>query len=158
MLIHQRSVSALLIILLLSEVSLAKDVHDWNNVRILDIGSTIEVKTKSGEKYEGKIDFAAPDSLSIVVKVPRVMQQIIKLRRDEIKEVRTKISRGVSTALGAGMGLAIGIGLGQIADSKPGYNEDPGAGKLVGGILGFFLGVAAGAALGFISKKVYEAP
>lgn len=155
----QRSLSALLVVLCLSQISFAKNnLHDWNNVRVIDIGSTIAVKAKSGEKYEGKIDFATPDSLSIVVKVPRVMQQIIKLRRDEIKEVRTKISRGVSTALGAGIGIGVGIGLGQIADSKPGYNEDPGAGKLAGGIVGFFLGVAAGAAIGFGSKKIYEAP
>jgi len=155
----QRPLSALLVVLCLSQISLAKNnVHDWNNVRIIDIGSTIVVKTKQGEKYEGRLDFAAVDSLSIVVKVPRVMQQIIKLHRDEIKEVRTKISRNVSTALGAGIGLGIGIGLGQIADSKPGYNEDPGAGKLAGGIVGFFLGVAAGAAIGFGSKKIYEAP
>lgn len=154
----QRSLSALLVVLCLSQVSLARNVHDWNNVRILAIGSTIAVKTKSGEKYEGKIDFAAPDSLSIVVKVPRVMQQIIKLRRDEIKEVRTKISRGASTAIGAAIGLGVGIGLGQIADSKDKYGEDPGLGKFVGGLLGVLWGAVGGMAIGFGSKKIYEAP
>jgi hypothetical protein len=148
----------LLVILLLADASLARDVHDWNNVRILDIGSTIVVKTKQGEKYEGKLDFATVNSLSIVVNVPRVMQQVISLRRDEIKEVRTKLSRGVSTAIGAGIGLGVGIALGQIADSKDRYSEDPGLGKLAGGMLGLLWGAVGGAAIGFGSRKVYEAP
>lgn len=157
--IRKRSISALLVILLLSELSFAKsNVHDWNNVRILDIGSTIVVKTKQGEKYEGKIELATVSSLSIVVTVPRVMRQVIDFRVDEIKEVRTKLSRGASTAIGAGIGLGIGIGLGQIADSKDKYGEDPGLGKFVGGLLGVLWGAVGGMALGFGSKKVYEAP
>lgn len=157
--ISKRSISALLVILLLSELSFAKsNVHDWNNVRILDIGSTIVVKTKQGEKYEGKIELATVSSLSIVVTVPRVMRQVIDFRVDEIKEVRTKLSRGASTAIGAGIGLGIGIGLGQIADSKDKYGEDPGLGKFVGGLLGVLWGAVGGMAIGFGSKKVYEAP
>lgn len=157
--VRQRSISALLIILFLSEIGFAKsDVHDWNNVRILEIGSTVVVKTKNGEKYEGKINFASLDSLSIVVKVPRVMQQVIKLRKDEIKEVRARLSRGVSTAIGAGIGLGVGIALGQIADSKDKYGEDPGLGKFVGGLVGVLWGSLGGMAIGFGSKKVYEAP
>lgn len=156
---RQRPVSVLLVVLLLSQISLAKNnVHDWNNVRILDIGSTIVVKTKQGEKYEGKLDLATVDSLSIAVTVPRVMRQVIDLRKDEIKEVRTKLSRGASTAIGAGIGLGVGIGLGQIADSKDKYGEDPGLGKLVGGMLGILWGALGGGAIGFGSKKVYEAP
>lgn len=157
--IRKRSISALLVILLLSQLSFAKsNVHDWNNVRILDIGSTIVVKTKQGEKYEGKIELATVSSLSIAVTVPRVMRQVIDLRVDEIKEVRTKLSRGASTAIGAGIGLGIGIGLGQIADSKDKYGEDPGLGKFVGGLLGVLWGAVGGMAIGFGSKKVYEAP
>src|SRR5258707_15636194 len=105
----QRPLSALLVVLCLSQISLGKNnVHDWNNVRIIDIGSTIVVKTKQGEKYEGRLDFAAVDSLSIAVTVPRVMRQVISLRKDEIKEIRTRISRGVSTAIGAGIGIGVG--------------------------------------------------
>ena len=156
---RQRSISVLLVVLLLSEINLAKsNVHDWNNVRILDIGSTIVVKTKQGEKYEGKLDLATVDSLSIVVKVPRVMQQVISLRRDEIKEVRTKLSRIAEAGLGAGIGLGVGIGLGAIADSKDKFGEDPGLGKFVGGLLGVTLGAALGGGIGFGSRKIYEAP
>jgi hypothetical protein len=155
----QRSLSALLVVLCLSQISLAKNnVHDWNNVRIIDIGSTIVVKTKQGEKYEGKLDLVTVNSLSIAVTVPRVMRKVIDLRKDEIKEVRTKLSRGASTAIGAAIGLGVGIGLGQIADSKDKYNEDPGLGKLVGGLVGVLWGALGGGVIGFGSKKIYEAP
>lgn len=155
----QRSLSVLLVVLCLSQVSIAKsNVHDWNNVRIIDIGSTVVVKTKQGEKYEGKLDLATATSLSIVVTVPHVMRQAIDLRKDEIKEVRTKLSRGASTAIGAAIGLGVGIGLGQIADSKDKYGEDPGLGKLTGGLVGVLWGALGGGIIGFGSKKIYEAP
>lgn len=155
----KRSLSALVVVLCLSQISLAKNnVHDWNNIRIIDIGSTIVVKTKQGEKYEGKLELATVNSLSIEVTVPRVMRKVIGLRKDEIKEVRTKLSRGASTAIGAAIGLGVGIGLGQIADSKDKYGEDPGLGKFVGGLLGVLWGAVGGIAIGFGSKKVYEAP
>jgi hypothetical protein len=134
------------------------NLHDWNNVRILELGTTIVVKTKQGEKYEGTLDSADDDSLSIFVSVPRVMRQLIKLRKDEIREVRKKLSRVVSGAIGAGIGLGIGIGLGQIADSKDKYGEDPGLGKAVGGLLGVLFGAVIGAGTGFGTRKVYEAP
>lgn len=155
----QRLLSVLLPILLFSEITLAKtNINDWNNVRIVEIGSTIIAKTKQGETYEGTLDFAAVDSLSIVVNVPHVMRRVIQLKRDEVQEVRTKLSRVVSGALGSGIGLGIGIGLGQIADSKDKYGEDPGLGKAVMGSLGLILGAAIGGGLGFGSKRIYEAP
>lgn len=156
---RNRFVSALLVVLLLSQISPAKNnVNDWNNVRLLDIGSTIVVKTKQGEKYEGRLELATANSISIAVTVPRVMRQVIDLRKDEIKEVRRKLSRGASAATGAAIGLGVGIGLGQIADSKDKYNEDPGLGKVVGGFLGILWGAAVGGVIGFGSRKVYEAP
>ncbi|PYT08494.1 MAG: hypothetical protein DMF60_04650 [Acidobacteria bacterium] len=155
----QRPVSVLLSIFLLSEFALAKtNIKDWNNVRILEPGSTIVVKTKQGEKYEGTLDVATVNSLSVIVTIPRVMRRVIDLRRDEIKEVRTKLPRFASTAIGAGVGLGIGIGLGAIADSKDKAGEDPGLGKLTFGFTGVLLGSVFGGAVGFGSKKIYEAP
>lgn len=155
----QRSVSALLAIFLFSECAFAKtNTSDWNNVRILDNGSTIVVKTKQGEKYEGTLDGTTVNSLSIVVNVPRVMRRIIDLRKDEIKEVRTKLPRYASTLIGTGLGLGVGIGLGAIADSRDKYGEDPGLGKIIMGFTGVLLGSVLGGGFGFGSKKVYEAP
>ena len=156
---RQRPLSVLLVILLLSQLSLAKtNTHDWNIVRILELGSTIVVKTKQGERYEGKLENAALDSISIVVDVPRVMRQVIKLPKDEIKEVLAKLSPVVSGAIGSGIGLGVGIGLGQIIDSKDKYGEDPGLGKGVMGFLGLMFGAVVGSRVGFGNRKVYEAP
>jgi len=156
---YRRPVSILLAIFLFSDFASAKaNINDWNNVRILESGSTIVVKTKRGEKYEGTLDVASRDSLSMVVTIPRVMRRVIDLRKDEIKEVRTKLSRFASTAIGAGVGLGVGIGLGAIADSKDKYGEDPGLGKLVLGFTGVLLESALGGAFGFGSRKIYEVP
>jgi len=142
-----------------SEFALAgTDIHDWRNVRNLELGSTVVVKTKQGERYEGTLDYAAPDSISIVVNVSRVMRQVIKVPKDEVKEVRAKLSRIASSVIGGGIGLGVGIGLGQIIDSKDKYGEDPGLGKSVMGILGLAFGAAIGSELGFGKKKVYVAP
>lgn len=155
----QRSFSVLFVILLSAQVALAKsDIHDWRNVRALELGSTIVVKTKQGEKYEGTLDYAAVDSISIVINVPRVIRQVIKLPRDDVKEVRAKLPRIASTLIGAGIGLGVGIGLGQIIDSKDKYGEDPGLGKAVMGFLGLTFGAALGHGIGFGKRKVYEAP
>lgn len=155
----RRLVSALLAIALLSQFTFAKtNTNDWNNVRILRPGSTIVVKTKHGDKYEGILDVATVNSLSMVVKVPRVMRRVIDLNRDEIKEVRTRLSRSASTAIAAGIGLGVGIGLGAIADSKDKYGEDPNLGKLSLGVVGVLLGSVLGGAFGFGCRKVYEAP
>ena len=142
---YRRSLAVLIAVCVLSELALAKNnINDWNNVRILEIGSTIVVKTKQGEKYEGKLDLATVDSLSIVVTVPHVIRRVIDLRKDEIREVRTKLPRVASTAIGAGIGLGVGVGLGQIIDSKDKFGEDPGLGKFVGGFVGTLLGAAVG--------------
>jgi hypothetical protein len=154
----RRSLSVLLLVLLFTQLTFAKnDIHDWRNVRTLELGSTIVVKTKQGEKYQGTLDYAGLDSISIVVNVPRVMRQVIKVPRDDVKEVRAKLSRMASSALGGGIGLGVGLGLGQIIDSKDRNGEDPGLGKAVMGFLGLILGAALGRDIGFGKKKVYEA-
>ena len=153
------TLSVLLLVLLFSSHTFAKtDIHDWNNVRVLQLGSTIVVKTKQGERYEGTLDYAGLDSISIVVNIPRVMRQVIRVPRDEVKEVRAKLSRIASGAIGAGIGLGVGLGLGQIIDSKDKYGEDPGLGKTVMGFFGVLFGAAIGHGVGFGKKKVYESP
>jgi hypothetical protein len=125
---------------------------------VLQLGSTIVIKTKLGEKYEGKLDYAGLDSISIAVTVPGVMRQVIDIKKDEVKEVRAKLPRAASSAIGAGIGLGVGLGLGQIIDSKDRYGEDPGLGKFVMGFLGVLFGAAIGRDIGFGKRKVYQAP
>ncbi|HEX8091623.1 MAG TPA: hypothetical protein VF762_22410, partial [Blastocatellia bacterium] len=72
-------------------------------MRILEAGTTVVVKTKTGEKYEGNLKSVKADSLSVVVDVSRVVRQVIEIRRDEVREIKTKLSRVASTAIGAGV-------------------------------------------------------
>jgi small nuclear ribonucleoprotein (snRNP)-like protein len=158
MLKGRRLFSAFIVLSLVCRVAVAgNNLGDWNNVRILEAGATVVVKTKAGEKYEGNLKSVKSDSLSVVVDVSRVVRQVIEIRRDEVKEVRTKLPRAASAAIGAGLGLGLGVGLGAIADSRDKYGEDPGLGKAVFGSLGLLLGSLAGTAMSF-GKKVYEAP
>lgn len=160
MLRSRRLFSAFLVLSLMSQLAVAKNnLGDWNNVRILEVGTKIVVKTKAGEKYEGDLKSAGADSLSVAVNVSQAMRQVIEIRRDEVKEVKTRLSRIASTAVGAGVGLGVGLGLGALVDLKDKYGEDPGLGKAIFGSLGFLIGSAAGRGLPqFLGRKVYEAP
>jgi hypothetical protein len=140
-------------------MSLAKE-SSWNNVRILDPGTNIVVKTRLGEKYEGKLKGATADSISVVV-VSGATSQIITLRKDEVKEVRKKrMPRLVSTLLGAGVGMGAGLGTGAIADAKwnPPGTDDPGLFKGIFGTLGLYIGTGIGLGVSFRNNRVYEAP
>jgi small nuclear ribonucleoprotein (snRNP)-like protein len=159
MLKSRKLLSAFIALSLLSQVAFAKNnLSDWNNVRILDIGTTIVVKTKAGERYEGRLKKVEADSLAVVVEVSRAMRRVIDIRRDEVKQIRTKLSRTASVVVGTAVGVGVGITLGAIADSKDRYGEDPGLGKSVGALLGLLFGSIAGTGLSLSGRKVYEAP
>src|SRR5262247_3358117 len=133
--IRGRNISVLIVVCLLSQsvVAKTKQVNDWNNVRILEIGSFIVVKTKRGEHFEGKFEMATVSTLSIAVDVSTAMRRVIDLPKDDVKEVRKRMPRAASAALGTAVGLGAGIGIGAIVDSKDKYHEDPGLGKFVFG-------------------------
>ena len=159
MLNHRRLLASLLMLCCAAQLVAAKQkLQDWNNVRILEPGDPIIVKTQAGEKYEGEFKEATINSLAVVVSIPQVMRRVITLRKDEVLEVRRKMSRVTSTALGAGIGLGVGVGLGAIADAKDKYGEDPGLMKGVLGFIGLTFGAAIGMRHGFFSKRIYYAP
>ena len=159
MLKSRKLLSVLIALSFLSQVAFAKtNVNDWNNVRILDTGTTIIVKTKAGERYEGRLKSAEADSLAVLVEVSRAMTRVIDIRRDEVKQIRARLSRTSSIVLGTAVGVGVGVTLGAIADSKDRYGEDPGLGKSMGLLLGLLFGSVAGTGLSLSGKKVYEAP
>jgi hypothetical protein len=158
MLKQRRLFSSLLILCLLSQFAIARDnLSDWNNVRILEIGTSIVVKTKAGEKYEGDLKRTTADSLTIVIQNPYSTRQTIDLKKDEVKEIRTRLSRITSTLIGTGIGTGAGIGIGAAFDARDRYSEDPGLGKFVFGFLGLAVGMAVGTHLKFTGKKIYQA-
>ena len=158
MLKQRKIFSTLLILCLLSQFAVAKNnLSDWNNVRILEIGTTILVKTKAGEKYEGDLKRTTADSLTIVIQPPYSTRQTLDLKKDEVKEIRTKLSRVTSTLVGTVVGTGAGIGIGAAVDSRDRYGEDLGLGKVVFGFLGLVFGTAIGTRLKFNGKKIYQA-
>jgi hypothetical protein len=143
----------------MSQLAVAgSNLSDWNNVRILEVGTTIIVRTKAGERYEGDLKSVKVDSLSLMVNVSRLMRQVIEVRRDEVREVKTRLSRMASSAIGASIGLGVGIGIGAIVDLRDKYGEDPGLGKGIFGSLGLLAGSVAGRELPLFGKKVYQSP
>lgn len=159
MLKYRRLLSSLLVLCCAAQLVAAKpNLQDWNNVRILDPGDLIIVKTQAGEKYEGEYKDATANSLEVVVSIPRAMRRVITLRKDEVKEVRRKQSRVASTAIGGGIGLGVGVGLGAIADAKDKYGEDPGLMKGVLGFAGLMFGLGIGMHNSFFNKRIYYAP
>lgn len=158
MLKQKRFFSSLLILCLLSQFAAAKNnLSDWNNVRILEIGTTVVVKTKAGEKYEGDLKRTTADSMTIVLQGSYRTRQTIDLKKDEVKEVRTKLSRVTSTLIGTGVGTGIGIGIGAGIDARDRYGEDLNLGKAVFGFLGLVFGTAVGTRLNLTGQKVYQA-
>ncbi|MGA9768942.1 MAG: hypothetical protein WBV94_07875 [Blastocatellia bacterium] len=155
---QQRIFSSLLVLCLLSPFAVAgNNLSDWNNVRILEIGTRVVVKTKAGEKYEGDLKRATADSMTIVIQDPYSTRQTIDLKKDEVKEIRTKLSRIASTLIGTGAGLGAGVAIGASFDAKYKSSEDPGLGKIVFGFLGLVFGTAVGTRLKFNGKKIYQA-
>ena len=153
-------VGSLVILVLIAPLSLAK-ARDWSSVRILDPGTSIVVRTKSGERYEGKFKEATADTIAIVVQASGAAGQVITLRMIEVKEVSKKrMPRIASTLLGTGIGMGAGIGVGAIADAKwnPHGSDDPGLFKGIFGTVGLIAGTGIGLGLGFRSSRVYEAP
>jgi hypothetical protein len=158
MLKQKKIFSSLLILCLFSQFAIAGDnLSDWNNVRILETGTAIVVKTKAGEKYECVLKSTTSDSLTIVLNSGQATRKLIDLRKDEVKEVRRKLSRVTSTLIGTGIGTGIGIALGDPLDAKDKYGEDPGLAKAVFGFLGMVFGTAVGTRLRFTGKRVYQA-
>ena len=159
MLNYRRRLSSLLVLCCAAQLVAAKqNLQDWNNVRILEPGDPVVVKTQAGEKYEGEFKDATVNSLEVVVNIPQVMRRVITLRKDEVLEVRKKLSRAASTAIGGGIGLGVGVGLGAIADAKDKYGEDPGLMKGVLGFTGLMFGMGIGMRHGLFSKRIYYAP
>ena len=159
MLNFRTPLAALLMLCLLAPCAAAKgNLNDWNNVRILDPGDTIVVKTRIGEKYEGRFDHATADKLFVVVDIPHAMRRVIELQKDEVKEVRKKIPQSTSLAICTGVGLGAGLAIGAAVDAQDKYGEDPGLGKRVFGLLGLTLGLAVSTGVHFNGKRVYQAP
>ncbi len=146
---------ALLTISLLSiSVSAKTDLGNWNNVERLKTDSSILVETKRGEQFEGKLQSATGDSMSVRVRVSGSYTQVVEVRREDVSEVRRKLNPIIGGVIGAGIGLGISAALGAATNSR----ED---GPLLGIILapiGILLGGGIGVKAFKKGKRIYVAP
>jgi len=129
---------------------------DWDNLRALDAGSGIWVRTKAGKKYHGEFVHVTEDMLwfnSDEAHFPgrRWIQR--RVPRENVKEVR-HFSQGAAIAVSSAIGLAIGVGIGAAIDAKaPVPNDDPHLGVVIFGMLGGMFGTAVGSHGTFIKGR-----
>lgn len=151
--------SLCLIFTLLCQTTLAQSVRDsWDEARKTKPGSKLTIKTKTGQKHEGRVKEIAADSITLSSKsAGKSAGSDVELKREDIAEIRKKSgaqTAGYAAMLG-GVGFAggygIGYGVGEAKDSRfrPEYPIAA-------------VGAAAGAVVGaIISSKgrvIYKAP
>ncbi len=150
--------SACLILCVLSSLVRAKgNLNDWNQVRILEIGASITVKTKQGEKYAGYVRKVAADSLELLAEFRRAPSQTITLQKDEVQEVRKRGSQVLSGITGGAIGAGVGLAIGLPIDRSQKSHEDRGLLTAIAVFFGALFGAAIGANNPFKGKKVYVA-
>lgn len=155
-----KTLTAFVLVLLLPGTLFAqKSPNDWNNVVKMKSGTRIVVITKNGREFAGEKRVANNDMLFMEADSQVQGPLTINLSRDEIAEVRKRKNRWLLPLVSAAVGIGVGVAIGATADHP--YSDDPGLGKLAGGLLGGLFGVSAGsAAVRFRkqTKAVYMAP
>jgi hypothetical protein len=167
----RRTLTALLIVLLLVPELPARSNRDWETVKKLKPGTPIEVLLWSGENLRGEIDGVSDAGLQLAMAgsngpgVGRLRQfdrtsirRIVLIRKLNLPDSK----RWMVT--GAVAGGAIGFTAGAVTDLKQGGNYHWFEGALGGAAMGFFVSCAALFAAGVVDvargsrhhKVVYE--
>jgi hypothetical protein len=157
--------------LLIGSSAEGKDRTDWKDVQRLKPGTEIEVITGT-ETIDGRLSSVTEKEVRLEAR-DRIATGLLTLRtvpRTDVRELyktgkplERRIPRG-QLLLSSVIGAAVGVGVGAAYDSVHPYSDDPGSGKLVFGVLGFFVGPAV-TALGRAiysgthrQKLIYRAP
>lgn len=149
------SLSLLLILILFSQTAFAQSSKgNWDGAQKIKPGSKLKIKTKTGQKFSGKMMAVTADSITL--SATKASGQDIKLKREEIAEIRRKSgarTAGYAALLG-GLGLAsgygIGYGVGEATDAEFAI-EYPIA------VFGAAIGAAVGAIIGSRGEVIYKA-
>jgi hypothetical protein len=139
-----------LIIITCSHIE-AKDFTKWSNVQKLNAGTEVLVVDASANRLSGYVVSVTPDHLKLdamATNQPGLLSPIVFDRRRvrEVYKVGKKYEprlSGKNFILASAAGLVSGIAIGAAVDAAHPSAEDPGQGKLIGGIVGFFMGPAA---------------
>lgn len=143
---------AVLTLLLVADLrAVAKKLADWTDVQKLKLGTEVRVVDKFGNTVEGYITSVSRDELKVNVWMtnqPGLTSPQVFPRNDvrEIYKLGKKLERrlsGRNLFLSSTIGALGGIAIGAAVDQAHPSSEDPGQAKLIGGVLGFFMGPAA---------------
>jgi hypothetical protein len=167
----RRTLTAVLIVLLVARELPARSNHNWENVKKLKSGSTVRVLLWSGEELSGAVDGVSNVGLQLATvgsngpgvgwlrNIDRTsIRRIVRIRKSNLPNPQRWMIRG------AVAGGAIGLTAGAVSDIKHGDNYHWFEGTLGGAGLGFFASCAALLAVGTVSlaqgvrgqKVVYE--
>ena len=146
----RRTLIALLIALLFVPNLPARTNHDWDNVKKVKPGTTLEIQLKSGDELYGELDQVSDSSLRIYAAGNNSAQTNWQrdLDRNQIRRIiRFRRSSDFPNparwmAIGAVAGGAIGVGAGAIGDAKHGNNGRWLVDGFAGAVLGFFASCA----------------
>src|SRR5262245_40620106 len=150
------SLSLFFISSLLSQSVLAQNVkNNWDEAMKLNPGSKLSIKTKTGQKFGGKVTSVTSDSITL--STSKTPGRDVELKRQEIAEIRKKSgarTAGYAALLGAaGMagGYGIGYGIGDATDARfrPEYPTMA---------VGAAVGAVVGAIIGSRGEVIYKAP
>ena len=148
--------SLFLIPSIFSQTVLAQNVkNNWDEVMKIKPGSKLSIKTKTGQKFGGKVTTVTADS--ITMSTAKAPGSDLELKRQEVAEIRKKSgarTAGYAALLGgAGMagGYGIGYGIGDATNARfrPEYPTMA---------FGAAVGAVVGAIIGSRGEVIYKAP
>jgi hypothetical protein len=118
-------------------------------------GSKLTIKTKTGQKFGGKLMAVTADSITL--SATKAAGKDVELKREEVAEIRRKSGARMAgyAALLGGLGFAggygIGYGVGEATDARFAI-EYPMA------VFGAAIGAVVGAIIGSRGEVIYKAP
>lgn len=147
--------SLFLIFIFSAQTTFAQSIkNDWESVQKVKPGSKLKIKTKTGQKFTGRMATVTPDSISLSSKASG---KDVELKREEVAEIRKKsraLVAGYAAVLG-GLGFVggygIGYGVGEATEAEFPV-EYPIA------VFGAAAGAIVGAIIGSRGQVIYKAP
>lgn len=141
----------LTLLIVTNSKAVAKDRADWRQIEKLKLGTEVRVVDRFGNAVDGYVTFVSRDEVKLDASVtdqPGLQTPQAFARTDvrEVYKLGKKFERrlsGKSLALSSAVGVIGGIAIGAAIDQAHPSAEDPGQGKLIGGILGLVMGPAA---------------
>lgn len=148
--------SLFLILPLFTQAVLAQGAkNNWDEAMKINPGSKLTIKTKTGQKFSGKLSAVTADSITL--STGKAPGRDVALKREEVAEIRKKSgarTAGYAALLG-GLGLAGGYGIGYgIGEAK----EASFAVEYPTMAFGAGVGAVVGAIIGSRGEVVYKAP